>query len=179
MCRPRSGDRGSKLPLVSLFNRSRSTIRTLLHGKINPKDWQVLSLGDVGFLQFFRVVSGDYGKPCRWWYLDGSLFVVIPGTNVMNPSELIESSPKKSLQFFGDKLINSRACVPNIRIPVIEFGMTITQKSATNFKCALAHLPASFSLGIMKGAKRTNKNLDFRTVGKILYIMTIWIYWGT
>ena len=40
-----------------------STIRTLLHGKINPKDWQVLSLGDVGFLQFFRVVSGDYGRP--------------------------------------------------------------------------------------------------------------------
>ena len=42
---------------------SGSTIRTLLHGKINPKDWQVLSLGDVGFLLFFRVVSGDYGKP--------------------------------------------------------------------------------------------------------------------
>ena len=41
------------------------TIRTLLNGKINPKDWQVLSLGDVGFLLFFRVVSGDYGKP---WY---------------------------------------------------------------------------------------------------------------
>ena len=40
-----------------------STIRTLLHGKINPKDWQVLSLGDVGFLQYLRVVSGDYGKP--------------------------------------------------------------------------------------------------------------------
>ena len=42
-----------------------STIRTLLHGKINPKDWQVLSLGDVGFLLFFRVVSGDYGKPSQ------------------------------------------------------------------------------------------------------------------
>ena len=41
-----------------------STIRTLLNGKINPKDWQVLSLDDVGFLLFFRVVSGDYGKPC-------------------------------------------------------------------------------------------------------------------
>ena len=40
-----------------------STIRTLLHGKINPKDWQVLSLGDVGFLLLFRVVSVDYGKP--------------------------------------------------------------------------------------------------------------------
>ena len=44
-----------------------STIRTLLHGRINPKDWQVLFLGDAGFLLFFRVVSGDYGKPCRWW----------------------------------------------------------------------------------------------------------------
>ena len=42
------------------------TIRTLLHGKINPKDWQVLSLSDVGFLLFFRVVSGDYGKPCLY-----------------------------------------------------------------------------------------------------------------
>ena len=40
-----------------------STISTLLHGKINPKDWQVLSLGDAGFLQFFRVVSSHYGKP--------------------------------------------------------------------------------------------------------------------
>ena len=30
-----------------------SAIRTLLDGKINPKDWQVLSLGDVGFLLFF------------------------------------------------------------------------------------------------------------------------------
>ena len=40
-----------------------STISTLLHDKINPKDCQVLSLGDSGFLQFFRVVSSDYGKP--------------------------------------------------------------------------------------------------------------------
>ena len=34
-----------------------------LHDRINPKDCQVLSLGDSGFLQFFRVVSSDYGKP--------------------------------------------------------------------------------------------------------------------
>ena len=40
-----------------------STISTLLHDKINPKDCQVLSLGDSGFLQIFRVVSSDYGKP--------------------------------------------------------------------------------------------------------------------
>ena len=46
--------------------RSGSTISTLLHDKINPKDCQVLSLGDSGFLQFFRVVSSDYGKPRRW-----------------------------------------------------------------------------------------------------------------
>ena len=32
-------------------------------GKSGPKDWQVLSLGDAGFLLFFRVVSADYGKP--------------------------------------------------------------------------------------------------------------------
>ena len=30
-----------------------STISTLLHDKVNPKDGQVLSLGDSGFLQFF------------------------------------------------------------------------------------------------------------------------------
>ena len=40
-----------------------STISTLLHDRINPKDCQVLSLGDTGFLQFFWVVSRDYGKP--------------------------------------------------------------------------------------------------------------------
>ena len=41
---------------------------TLLNGKINPtKDWQVLSLG-AGFLQFFRVVSSDYGKPRLFSY---------------------------------------------------------------------------------------------------------------
>ena len=38
---------------------SGSTISTLLHDRINPKDCQVLSLGDTGFLQFFRVVSRD------------------------------------------------------------------------------------------------------------------------
>ena len=48
--------------------KSGSTIRTLLDGKINPKDWQVLSLGDAGFLQFFRVVSSDYGKPRIYKY---------------------------------------------------------------------------------------------------------------
>ena len=40
-----------------------STISTLLHDRINPKDCQVLFLGDTGFLQFVRVVSRDYGKP--------------------------------------------------------------------------------------------------------------------
>lgn len=40
-----------------------STISTLLHGKSNPKHWQVLSHGDAGFLQFFWVVSSHYGKP--------------------------------------------------------------------------------------------------------------------
>ena len=36
--------------------------KDLVTWKINPKDRLVLSLGDVGFLLFFRVVSGDYGK---------------------------------------------------------------------------------------------------------------------
>ena len=41
-----------------------STIRYHKTWEINPKDWQVLSLGDAGFLPFFlRVVSSDYGKP--------------------------------------------------------------------------------------------------------------------
>ena len=38
-----------------------STISTLLHEKVNPKDWEY-SLGDAGVLQFFRVVSSDYGR---------------------------------------------------------------------------------------------------------------------
>ena len=39
-----------------------SAISTLLHDKINPKDYQVLSLGDSGFLQIFWVVSSDIQK---------------------------------------------------------------------------------------------------------------------
>ena len=35
------------------FN-SGSTISTLFHDKINPKDCQVLFLGDSGFLHFFK-----------------------------------------------------------------------------------------------------------------------------
>ena len=35
----------------------------LLHDKMTPKDCQVLSLDDSGFLQFFRIVSSAYGKP--------------------------------------------------------------------------------------------------------------------
>ena len=48
---------------VFFWENAGSTISTLLHDRINPKDCQVLSLGDTGFLQFFRVVSRDYGKP--------------------------------------------------------------------------------------------------------------------
>ena len=51
------------ISLDSIHWNPGSTIRTLLHGKINPKDWQVASPSDVAFLRFFRVVSGDYGKP--------------------------------------------------------------------------------------------------------------------
>ena len=47
----------------SKWGYSGSTISTLLHDRINPKNCQVLSLGDTGFPQFFRVVSRDYGKP--------------------------------------------------------------------------------------------------------------------
>ena len=58
--------------VVSVFGcrYAGSTISNLLHDKINPKDCQVLSLGDSGFLQLFRVVSSDYGKP-RYVLQDG------------------------------------------------------------------------------------------------------------
>ena len=39
---------------------------TRVHHKHQPLPWiksTLLSLGDSGFLQFFRVVSSDYGKP--------------------------------------------------------------------------------------------------------------------
>ena len=56
-----------------------STISTLLHDKINPKDCQVLTLGDSGFHQFFRVVSSDYGKP-RMTFLFPFRAQLLPGT---------------------------------------------------------------------------------------------------
>ena len=46
-----------------LYRGPGSTKITLLHQTINPKKWQVLSLGDAGVLQLFKVVSGDFGKP--------------------------------------------------------------------------------------------------------------------
>ena len=46
-------------PAKNGCSKTGSTISTLLHDKINPKDCQILSLGDSGFLQFFRVVSSD------------------------------------------------------------------------------------------------------------------------
>ena len=67
---PENGSHWMDIPKHLLFQgfffkySTGSTIRTSLHGRINPKDWQVLFLGDAGFLLFFRVVSGDYGKPC-------------------------------------------------------------------------------------------------------------------
>ena len=57
---------GGKLvhaPVEGHESKTGFTISTLLHDRINPKDCQVLSLGDTGFLKFFRVVSRDYGKP--------------------------------------------------------------------------------------------------------------------
>ena len=44
-------------------NWGEHTLSTLLHDGISPKDCQVLSLGDSGVLQCFRVVSSDYSKP--------------------------------------------------------------------------------------------------------------------
>ena len=70
---------------TSWFVRVSSWQRNLVHlsicachwgfRRINPKDCQVLSLGDTGFLQFFRVVSRDYGKPRRLQPSKGSMVV--------------------------------------------------------------------------------------------------------
>ena len=81
---------------------SGSTIRTLLHGKINPKDWLVLSLGDVGFLLFFRVVSGDYGKPC-WWIVWGILSaqVFFGKKDILGGKDSIQRSSTKVEDWFG------------------------------------------------------------------------------
>ena len=49
-------------PQLKHLHVTGSTIRTLLNGKINLLTGSK-SLGDVGFLLFFRIVSGDYGKP--------------------------------------------------------------------------------------------------------------------
>ena len=43
-----------------------STTSTLLHEKINPKDWQVFSLGDAGFLQFFGLFQGIMASPEKY-----------------------------------------------------------------------------------------------------------------
>ena len=68
---------------IYLHRKPGSTISTLLPGRINPKDCQVLSLGDTGFLQFFRVVSRDYGKPRK----------------LMNVSQILNDEPR-TLSFF-------------------------------------------------------------------------------
>ena len=88
-----------------------STIRTLLHEKIYPKDWQVLPLGDVGFLQFFRVVSGDYGKP--WLRFPGLvLWTLIFRT--FFPIYFLEPLPAPKCQDINQ--CNDRPLVPNIYI---------------------------------------------------------------
>ena len=55
-CQESCGGWCGEAGFMLLFERGR-------HEKINPKDWQVLSSLGEGFLQFFRVVSSDYGKP--------------------------------------------------------------------------------------------------------------------
>ena len=62
-------------PCMNKWHRSPGSTRsTLLHERINPKDWQVSFVGDAGFLPFFRVVSSDYGKPrspLNFWEISG------------------------------------------------------------------------------------------------------------
>ena len=53
---------------------SGSTIRTFLHGKINPKNWQVLNLGDgSGFSYFLGLFQVIMANPERSW--DGTKIV--------------------------------------------------------------------------------------------------------
>ena len=70
-----------------------STISTLLHEKINPKDCQVLCVGDSGLLLFFRVVSSDYGKPRNeaeaYYYERCSTKVPLP--NVLQVDDWVRS----------------------------------------------------------------------------------------
>ena len=51
-------------------------------GKPTLKIDRYLSLGDVGFLLSFRVVSGDYGKPWSWkpagWWFQFIVFLFSP-----------------------------------------------------------------------------------------------------
>ena len=59
-----------------------STIRTLLDSK---------SLGDAGFLLFFRVVSGDYGKPWKVIRENDELHLVFEFMEVRSPDVTVES----------------------------------------------------------------------------------------
>ncbi len=84
---------------------SGSTISTLLHDKINPKNFQVLSLGDTGVLQFFRVVSRDYGKPRSWEftrYFHNTNHFCFPPTS-QSPTYLQPLSQRKG----WDELLNN------------------------------------------------------------------------
>ena len=54
-------------PCMNKWHRSPGSTRsTLLHERINPKDWQVLFVGDAGFLPFlglFQVIMANLGAP--------------------------------------------------------------------------------------------------------------------
>ena len=52
-----------------------STTITLLHEKINPKSWQVLSLGDAGFLQFFQLFCIRISHPHTKLLVDSQTFL--------------------------------------------------------------------------------------------------------
>ena len=72
--------------MLKMFSGSGSTISTLLHDKINPKDCQVLFLDDSVFLQFFRVVSSDCGKPrCFSWKQPPQRFSNFLGEDFSSP----------------------------------------------------------------------------------------------
>ena len=89
-----------------------STIRTLLHGKINPRDWQVLSLGDVGLppifqgcFRMFQMIMANPGLVFRgktffwtskWRWMEDDIFLFQRG------SPPFSGAPARS--FFGGVL---------------------------------------------------------------------------
>ena len=104
-------------------HKSGSTISTLLHDKINPKDCQASFVGDSGFLQFFRVVSSD------------------DKANPTNPSNL-ESSSLGHTSKFSDQVLEKMITLEGKSVNPQPIGgvsghMSVTGRNDAQFSIAL------------------------------------------